>query len=172
MIRYALKCADGHGFESWFGSAAAFEGLRAGGHLECPVCGSAKVEKALMAPRLGQEAKAPAPSQAQSPAPAPEAASGAAPNGAPEQVANPAPSPTAPPGPAQLQEAMAKLQKMVEANSDYVGRSFAQEARAIHEGDAPERAIHGEANAEETRSLLQDGIPVLPLPFRDRRGTN
>lgn len=68
-------------------------------------------------------------------------------------------------------EAMSPLEQLrrhVEANSDYVGMSFAAEARAMHEGTKPERAIHGEARPEEARRLLEDGIPVAPLPFRPR----
>lgn len=68
--------------------------------------------------------------------------------------------------------ALEKLRRHVEENSDYVGMSFAAEARAMHEGTAPERAIHGEARLEDARKLLEDGIPVAPLPFRTRHGTN
>lgn len=68
--------------------------------------------------------------------------------------------------------ALADLRRQVEENSDYVGMSFASEARAIHEGRSPERAIHGEAKWEEARSLLEDGIPVAPLPFLPARKTN
>ena len=61
-----------------------------------------------------------------------------------------------------------KLRRHVETTSDYVGMSFAAEARAMHEGTRPERAIHGEARIDEARKLLEDGIPVAPLPFRPR----
>ena len=62
-----------------------------------------------------------------------------------------------------------KLRRHVEATSDYVGMSFAAEARAMHDGEKPERAIHGEARPDEARKLLEDGVPVAPLPFRTRR---
>lgn len=68
--------------------------------------------------------------------------------------------------------AMAKMRRDVEANSEYVGLSFAQEARKMHDGDAPERAIHGEAKLDEARKLIEDGIPVAPLPFMPKRKTN
>ncbi|MDT1060669.1 DUF1178 family protein [Paracoccus sp. CPCC 101403] len=68
--------------------------------------------------------------------------------------------------------ALDKLRRHIEENSDYVGMSFAAEARAIHEGDAPARAIHGEAKLEDARSLIEDGIPVAPLPFRSRQRAN
>ena len=67
MIRYALKCEAGHGFESWFQSAAAFDSLARAGHLSCAVCGSTEVSKSLMAPRVTSGGSAPA---------APEAARG------------------------------------------------------------------------------------------------
>ena len=153
MIRYALRCGRDHRFDSWFRSARDYDTLRAAGQLECPECGDGAVEKALMAPRV---AHAPEPS---APVPA----------GAP---AAPLPSAAPDPGAADLRAAIEKLRREVEAQSDYVGRGFAAEARAMHQGDKPARAIHGEANVEEARALLRDGVPVLPLPFRDRRGTN
>jgi hypothetical protein len=70
------------------------------------------------------------------------------------------------------EEALEAMRRHIEANSDYVGMSFAAEARAIHEGQAPERAIHGEAGLDEARKLIEDGIPVAPLPFRPRQRVN
>ncbi|WP_108261961.1 DUF1178 family protein [Mangrovicoccus ximenensis] len=153
MIRYALKCSQDHGFESWFRSAEDFESLAAAGQLECPACGNRKVAKALMAPRVTASERTS------------EAGDGAQPQAEETMPAGAA-------MPQEVRTAIEKLRAEVEAHSDYVGRSFAAEARAIHDGEKPSRAIHGEANAEETRALLKDGIPVVPLPFRDRRGTN
>lgn len=65
-----------------------------------------------------------------------------------------------------------KMRKEVEKNADYVGKDFATEARAIHDGDKPERAIYGEANPKEAKKLLEDGVPVMPLPFMSRKQTN
>ena len=70
------------------------------------------------------------------------------------------------------EQAMAALKAHVEKNSDYVGKDFVAEARAIHDGDAPERSIWGEAKPEEARKLLQDGVPVLPLPVLPKRKSN
>ena len=67
---------------------------------------------------------------------------------------------------------LAKLRQQIEANSDYVGMNFAHEARAIHLGDSPARAIYGEAKAEEAKALIEEGIPVAPLPFMPKRHTN
>ena len=90
-----------------------------------------------------------------------------------------APAPAAPPGPAvdtdtarMMRERLRKLRAHVEANSDYVGTRFVEEARRMHAGDTPERSIHGEARPEEARALLDDGVPVLPLPFAPKRTTN
>ncbi|NIZ14927.1 DUF1178 family protein [Phaeobacter sp. HF9A] len=166
MIRYALKCADGHGFESWFQSAEAYEKLRAAGLVACTQCGSAQVEKALMAPRVR---------------PAREAAETAASEGA-EATATPgAALPAVQPQPpemplsapsSELEAAIAELKKQVEANSDYVGSNFAKEARDMYLGDSPVRSIHGEAKPEEARALIEDGVPVLPLPFAPGRKVN
>ncbi len=149
MISYALRCANGHSFDSWFQSATAFESLVAGGHLSCPICGSGQVEKALMAPAVRPAKKAAL------------AAEGTAP--AKPGLAEPQ---------SDLEEALAALRREVEKNSEYVGLNFAAEARRIHDGDAPERSIYGEAKPEEARKLLEDGVPVAPLPFIPPRKTN
>ncbi|OSP56225.1 DUF1178 family protein [Pseudoruegeria sp. SK021] len=146
MICFALKCADGHAFESWFKSGPAFDSLAKSGLLECPACGSASVTKAVMAPRV---AKA-------------EQSAGARPAGH-DTVQTSALKPPK----TELEQTIARIRKAVEANSDYVGDKFASEARDIHAGHAPERPIHGEANLDDARKLIDDGIPVLPLPFRN-----
>lgn len=148
MIQYTLKCADGHRFDSWFQSAAAYDKLHAAGMVTCAVCGDIRVEKAIMAPRV-QNARSDAPEAPVSPAPGPL---------------------SAPHSPAE--QALAALRKHVETNSEYVGRDFVKEARAIHEGAAPDRAIYGEAKLEEARKLAQDGVPVAPLPFMPGRKAN
>lgn len=152
MIRYALKCDQGHAFESWFQNAAAFDGLKAAGHVTCPNCGSSVVEKSLMAPKVR-----PARNAASVPeAPQPEAQQD---------------TPVAAPNP-ELERAIAEMRAKVEAESDYVGDGFAREARAMHLGEAPERSIYGEAKPDEARALIEDGVPVLPLPFRPTRKSN
>jgi hypothetical protein len=138
MIRYALKCDRDHGFESWFAGSAAYDALRAAGQVECPFCGSSKVDKALMSPSVS--------------APAPEAAPKTR-----EQV---------------IAERLAALRRHVEETADYVGVEFAAEARAIYEGTAPDRPIWGEAKPDEARALIEDGLPVAPLPFGPRSRAN
>ncbi|MFN4153099.1 MAG: DUF1178 family protein [Paracoccaceae bacterium] len=147
MIRYSLKCPQAHEFDSWFQSAASYDSLQAAGHVSCPVCGATGVEKLLMAPAL-RPARA-----AGSPAPTPNAPGLSQPVTGKEQ-------------------ALAALRAQVEANSEYVGMNFVTEARAMHDGIAPERAIYGEAKPEEAKKLIEDGVPVAPLPFLPRRKTN
>ena len=77
---------------------------------------------------------------------------------------------SAPANPAE--QALAEMRKQIEANSDYVGNEFAKEARAMHEGEVPERAIHGEARLDEAKKLAEDGVPVMPLPFLPNRKSN
>ena len=140
----------------------------------CTQCGTAEVEKAIMAPRVQSSRRSAAAAQ-ESAARKAMAQNRAAsqPAGAASDSETSAPALTAPPKlsePATEQErALAALRKEVEANSEYVGESFADEARAMHLGDAPERAIHGEAKLDEAKQLIDDGVPVVPLPFRPGR---
>ncbi|PKP84728.1 MAG: DUF1178 domain-containing protein [Alphaproteobacteria bacterium HGW-Alphaproteobacteria-2] len=145
MIRYSLRCDRGHEFESWFASAEAYDKLADAGLFSCGVCGSAHVGKAPMAPQIGGV-------------------------GRDTQEAPVAQPLAAPASPAEL--ALAAFRRHVEASSEDVGPAFAAEARRIHEGIAPKRSIRGEARPEEARALLEDGVPVLPLPWQGRRGTN
>jgi hypothetical protein len=147
MIRYALKCADDHRFESWFQSASAFDALAARGHVACPVCGRTDVEKAIMAPRVAKAETAIA-------KPAAEAKEVPA---VPERPLS---------GPAHPAEQMLrKLREHIEKTSTDVGDRFATEARAMHAGDKDEAPIHGQASPAEARALIEDGVPILPLPI-------
>ena len=143
MIQYSLKCENDHSFDSWFASADAYDKLADNGMVSCAVCGSTKVSKAIMAPRVrttkGKEAPV---------------------------------APTLHTEKSAAEQAMAKMRAQVEQNSEYVGTNFATEARSMHLGDAPERAIYGEAKPEEAKSLIEDGIPVTPLPFMPTRKSN
>jgi hypothetical protein len=147
MIRYALRCEAGHEFESWFQSAAAYDALAAAGRLTCPHCGTRKVEKALMAPSIlpARKADTPPPGEALGPLSAPAS---------------------------EIEARIAALRRMVEAESDYVGLNFVAEVRQMHEGLAPARSVYGEARLDEARALLEDGIPVMPLPFVPGRKSN
>ncbi len=134
MIRYALKCDQTHGFEAWFGSSSDYDDQAARGLVECPFCGSRAVEKAVMAPSVSGTKKA---------APAPDVAA---------KVQS------------MMMEAAREVRAHVEANFDYVGDSFAREARDIHEGRSEKREIYGEATPADVKKLKEDGVPVSALP--------
>jgi hypothetical protein len=154
MIKYRLKCARGHEFETWFQNSAAFDKLAKRRQLTCATCGSEKVEKAIMSPRIAKQGvKARAARGQEARDVIPVAAPGAA------EVS----SDDAQKGQA-LRAAMKAFRQTVIGNADYVGPRFAEEARRIHDDEAPARGIYGEASIEEARELLEDGISILPLP--------
>ncbi|AUR02626.1 putative protein in bacteria [Phaeobacter inhibens] len=176
MIQYALKCAEGHRFDSWFQSAAAFDKLATAGMVSCAQCGSSQVEKAIMAPRVRPGRKAVSPvgeAEPRGTASAKTSPQAPATSAASHQAAAVAPGAGAlSTSSGELEAVVAELRRKVESNSDYVGKDFASEARAMHLGDTPERAIHGEAKPEEAKALIEEGVPVLPLPFLPNRKTN
>ena len=151
MIQYSLKCEKDHSFDSWFQSGAAFEKLLSAGMVTCAICGSSDVKKSIMAPRLTTSRKKTADTVEESP-PASQ------------------PSLSTPSNPAE--QALKALKQEIEKNSTYVGENFATEARAMHLGESPERQIHGEAKPEDAKKLIEDGIPVTPLPFMTGRKSN
>jgi len=165
MIRYALNCEQGHTFESWFQNSAAFEKQAKRGLVNCPVCGSAKVEKAIMAPRLARSDAA----ERRAPASAPQHAQ------VPAQPKQPASDPTPiPPGKSpvaimasqerELRQKLKELRDHVTKNASYVGGRFPEEARKIHYGETEHRSIYGEASPEEAKQLHEEGIEFHPLP--------
>ena len=168
MIRYSLRCDADHQFDSWFANAAAYDMLAKSGQVSCAICGSTKVEKSLMVPsvRPGRKQANPQPASDQT-APVDAGASTAAPQSAPP----PSRPVLSAPGSA-LEAAFAALRQQIEANSEYVGNKFVGEARKIHNGEVPERAIYGEAKPEEARALMDEGIALMPLPFMPSRKTN
>jgi hypothetical protein len=153
MIRYSLRCDRGHEFESWFQSSSAYEQQEKRRLVNCPACGSAKVERAIMAPQIvskkGRESAAPAPA-------------------APTDVAAPASTPASTPlMMAQERELRAKLKELrdhIVKNADNVGERFPNEARKMHYGDIEHRPIYGEASPDEARALIDEGVEVSPLP--------
>ncbi|WP_426031449.1 DUF1178 family protein [Cypionkella sp. TWP1-2-1b2] len=144
MISYSLRCSKFHGFDSWFQSAAGYESLAGAGRISCPICGDTTIEKTLMAPAVRPA------------------------RNAGEAAIKPKLSAPA----TELEAALAELRRQVEANSEYVGLNFAAEARRMHDGDIDPRAIYGEAKPAEARALIEDGVPVAPLPFMPPRKTN
>ena len=153
MIRYALICQQGHQFESWFQDSAAYDKQAKRGLVSCPHCGSAKVEKAIMAPRLSATAKR-------------RSKAIEAPETAPEAAPAPAPAPVAMISP-QEQEIRAKLKELrdhLTKNADNVGAKFPEEARKMHYGEIEHRSIYGVASPEEAKELSEEGIEFHPLP--------
>lgn len=145
MIVFDLRCAKSHRFEGWFASADDFEQQKGRGLLTCPVCASAEVEK-LPSSKIKRasepERQLPVPAQSQAPAPAAK--------------------------PVDQQRQMMAFIEHVLKNTEDVGPRFAEEARKIHREESPERAIRGTATAKETQELLEEGIPVMPIPVPPR----
>ncbi|OCW58310.1 DUF1178 family protein [Hoeflea olei] len=135
MIRFSLQCDKDHGFEGWFASNADFEAQNRRGLVECPLCGSHTVEKALMAPAVVAKQEAPAT------------------------------RPLAmDPHQREVMQKLREMVKAIRQNAEDVGERFAEEARKIHLGEAEARGIIGQASSEEARSLIEDGIEIAPLP--------
>jgi hypothetical protein len=167
MIRYALNCTDGHVFESWFQNSAAFDKQKKRGLVTCPICGSGKVEKAIMAPQLMR-------TDVERPA-APIAPPSPPPSN--PQAATPAPPPL-PPVPAgkssvaimsrqerELRQKLKELRDHVTKNANYVGPRFPEEARKMHYGEIEHRSIYGEASPDDAKELHEEGIEFHPLPI-------
>jgi hypothetical protein len=153
MIRYTLRCDRGHAFESWFQSSSVYESQEKRKLVTCPACGSAKVERAIMAPQIvsrkGRDSALPAPA----PVPAPIA-----------DVAAPASTPLMMAQERELRAKLKELRDHIVKNADNVGERFPNEARKMHYGDIEHRPIYGEASPDEARALIDEGVEVSPLP--------
>ena len=154
MIRYALRCDRDHAFESWFQSSSAYDSQVRRKLVTCPVCGSAKVDKAIMAPRIvskkGRERAAPEPV--------------AAPTTAVTPQQQDAPASLMLTQERELRTKLKELRDHIVKNADDVGERFPNEARAMHYGDKEHRPIYGEASPDEAKALIDEGIEVSPLP--------
>ena len=156
MIHYQLRCEHEHEFDGWFNGSSGFEAQAARGLIECPECGATQVRRALMAPAIATR-EAPEP---RLPAPTPP----------PTQQVLPPPGPGGMPSgglpmPAQLIAVLQRMRAEVEKNCDYVGPSFAEEARKIHRGETEERGIYGETTPEEAETLAEEGIEIHSIPW-------
>jgi hypothetical protein len=141
MIVFDLKCTTGHVFEAWFASSDAFQDQKARSLLSCPMCGASDIDKAVMAPNVPTKG-----------------------NQRPEAGMNMVSD--APAAPAEMKAMMTKIaavQAEIIKNSQWVGRDFAQKARAMDAGVMDHALIHGQTSADEARELLEDGISVMPL---------
>ena len=162
MIKYALVCDKKHTFETWFANSAAYDKQVKRKLVTCPVCDSAKVEKALMAPRLTARSNKRSGKTIEN-----RTAENAA---AESMVATPAPTPESSPvammSP-QEKEFRSKLKELRDhlvKNSDNVGNKVPEEARKMHYGETEHRSIYGEASPEEAKELIEEGVELLPLP--------
>jgi hypothetical protein len=150
MIRYTLACERRHEFESWFANSSAYDKQAKRGLVACPICGSTKVEKAIMAPRLART---------DAPIDVPQAP--AAPAAAPE---TPAPVAMISPQERELRTKLRELRDHLTKNAENVGRKFPNEARKMHYGDIEHRSIYGEASPQEAKELHDEGVEFHPLP--------
>jgi hypothetical protein len=178
MIRYALACADGHAFESWFRNSSDYDDQARRGLVTCPVCGDVRVEKALMTPRLGRSSKS-APDHpvldgaAVERAGLPQAGSmqaGSMQAGSGDTVAEAAGEARAPvalmsPQEVELRRKLKELRDHLVANAEHVGPRFPDEARRMHYGETEHRSIYGEASPDEVKAMLDEGIAFHPLPM-------
>ncbi len=157
MIKYALICEADHEFESWFPDSASYDKQVKRGLVACPLCDSVKVSKAIMAPNVARkdQDRAIAADNDDVPTPTPAAAASA------PQVQDIA---LLDEQQQQLRGMIRELHEKIVANTDDVGENFPEEARKMHDGETPARSIRGKASFEEARELLEDGIPVLPIP--------
>jgi hypothetical protein len=151
VILYSLVCHKGHDFESWFANSAAYDKQVKRGLVSCPLCGSAKVEKAIMAPRLARKDKS-------TPILAPAEESAPATAEAPTPVAMISPQER------EFRKRLKELRDHLTANADNVGKKFPEEARKMHYGETEHRSIYGEASPQDARELHEEGIEFHPLP--------
>lgn len=162
MIHYNLRCERGHAFESWFQSSAAYETQESRELINCPACGSAKVERAIMAPQIvsrkGQDGKGQDGKGQDNAVPAP------APVVAAPDAAAPASTPLLMAQERELRAKLKELRDHIVKNADNVGERFPNEARKMHYGDIEHRPIYGEASPDEARALIDEGIEVSALP--------
>jgi hypothetical protein len=155
MIRYNLRCEKGHAFESWFQSSSAYESQEKRKLVNCPLCGSSRVERAIMAPQIvskkGRDSRSGDAAAPASPA-------------AVTDVTAPASTPLLMAQERELRAKVKELRDHIVKNADNVGERFPNEARKMHYGDIEHRPIYGEASPEEARSLIDEGVEVSPLP--------
>jgi hypothetical protein len=159
VIHYALVCAAGHTFESWFANSAAYDKQVKRGLVTCPACGSAKVEKAIMAPSLGRGGR-----RGQAAETRDVVAAAASDSTAPEGAGEKAPVAMISEQERELRAKFRELRDHLVKNADYVGGRFPEEARRMHYGEIEHRSIYGEASPEDAKALHEEGIEFHPLP--------
>ncbi|RIV88792.1 DUF1178 family protein [Aurantiacibacter zhengii] len=151
MIVFDLSCDQGHRFEGWFGSSEDFASQCERGLVSCPTCGSEDVSKAPMAPSVGRKGN--------------QQQAGGVPQSASDRAGKGLSNTPMTPEVAHAIEKLAKAQAQALKNSTWVGKDFVEQSRAMHYGERDHAAIHGEATVQEARELLDEGVPVAPLPL-------
>jgi len=154
MIKYALVCDKGHDFESWFADSAAFDRQAKRKLVTCPICNSAKVSKAIMAPRISMPKKG-----------KPAVAAPPASPDAPPPAATPAPVAMISPAEHEFRAKLKELRDHLTKNADNVGAKFPEQARKMHYGEIEHRSIYGVASPDEAKELAEEGIEFHPLPI-------
>ena len=161
MIRYTLVCNRHHEFDSWFANSVAYDKQAKRGLVTCPSCGSTKVEKALMTPRLARSDSSSSSRQVSNreshrdvPASQP----------APEAATSPAPVAMITPQEQELRRKLRELRDHLVKNAEDVGARFPEEARKMHYGEAEHRSIYGVASAKDAEALQEEGIAFSALP--------
>jgi len=158
MICYALACAQGHAFESWFQNSAAYDKQKKRGLVSCPICGDRKIEKAIMSPRLsGARKRGRVAPPATGPAPASDAPAAVS-------EASKAPVVMMSPQEREFRQKLRELREHLTKNADYVGQKFPEQARKMHYGEIDHRSIYGEASPQDAKDLSEEGIEFHPLP--------
>jgi hypothetical protein len=152
VIRYTLACPDGHAFEAWFANSDAFDTQQADGRLDCPVCGSTAVDRALMAPSVSTARRREG------------RRGGESVRGGEGESADSLRLAANVPEKQEIVTALRKLRQHLTENSENVGKRFAEEARRIHYAEAEKRSIYGEATREDAKGLAEEGIEFHPLP--------
>jgi hypothetical protein len=168
MIVFDLQCGNQHVFEAWFGTSADYASQKRRKLIGCPMCNDTDIKKAVMAPNIATKGNRKSSLPVVTPAPdAPDSADDSQPVTTVPDV-----SPADMPSPAQMEqmmEMMAEFQTKVEASHENVGDTFPEEARKIHYGETAPRLIYGDATPTEAAELQEEGIDILPLPFKRRR---
>ena len=140
MIKFDLKCDNNHIFEVSFDDSDSFEKQRKKKLIDCPYCGSNKVFKSVMAPNVASKSNSNTKQKRNQ-----------------EKVF------------ANYNQHLKKLKEEVEKNCTYVGKKFPEEARKIHYGEKEDKPIYGEATEKESKDLIEEGIPLLRLPFEKKQ---
>lgn len=159
MIRYSLQCERSHGFEAWFRNSATYDAQAQAGEVRCPECGSTQVSKALMAPAVRSGRREPAPRQDR------ETGGDAGQQSVPEQPSAQSQGEGMMHYAGKMREMLVEMRRHIEANADYVGDKFADEARKIHKGETEQRNIYGEASDDEAESLAEEGVEFGRIPW-------